>query len=75
MSNEFCCKPKKLFTTNNDNDYIYPRSSIKIFQAIPFASSNAFSNFDLNKKQEDQTIPLNETITLAHLTDPENNKK
>ncbi len=30
---------------------------------------------DLNKKKEDQTIPLNETITLAHLTDPENNKK
>ena len=30
---------------------------------------------DLNKKQGDQTIPLNETITLAHLTDPENNKK
>ena len=30
---------------------------------------------DLKKKQEDQTIPLNETITLAHLTDPENNKK
>ena len=30
---------------------------------------------DLKKKQGDQTIPLNETITLAHLTDPENNKK
>ena len=26
-------------------------------------------------KDEDKTIPLNETITLAHLTDPENNKK
>tara|TARA_Y100001970_G_C14049140_1_gene757954 strand:- start:218 stop:523 length:306 start_codon:yes stop_codon:yes gene_type:complete len=30
---------------------------------------------DLNKEEKDQTIPLNETITLAHLTDPENNKK
>ena len=27
------------------------------------------------EKEEDKTIPLNETITLAHLTDPENNKK
>ena len=24
------------------------------------------------KKNEDKTIPLNETITLAHLTDPDN---
>ena len=42
---------KKIFTTNNDDDFIYPRSSIKIFQAIPFASSNAFSIFNLNQKQ------------------------
>ncbi len=26
-------------------------------------------------KEDDKTIPLTETITLAHLTDPENNKK
>ena len=42
---------KRIFTTNNDNDFIYPRSSIKIFQAIPFASSNAFKKFNLNQKQ------------------------
>ena len=42
---------KRIFTTNNDNDFIYPRSSIKIFQAIPFASSNAFNIFNLNQKQ------------------------
>ncbi len=42
---------KKIFTTNNDDDFIYPRSSIKIFQAIPFASSNAFKIFNLNQKQ------------------------
>ncbi len=42
---------KRMFTTNNDNDYIYPRSSIKIFQAIPFASSNAFKVFNLNQQQ------------------------
>ena len=42
---------KKIFTTNDDDDFIYPRSSIKIFQAIPFASSNAFRIFNLNQKQ------------------------
>ena len=40
-----------IFTTDNDDDFIYPRSSIKIFQAMPFASSNAFSIFNLNQKQ------------------------
>ena len=38
---------KKIFTTNNDDDFIYPRSFIKIFQAIPFASSNAFKILSL----------------------------
>ncbi|MBD1147377.1 asparaginase [Pelagibacterales bacterium SAG-MED31] len=42
---------KEIFSTKNENDYIYPRSSIKIFQAIPFANSNAFHKFNLNKKQ------------------------
>ena len=42
---------EKIFTTNNDDDFIYPRSSIKIFQAMPFASSNAFKAFNLNQKQ------------------------
>jgi len=42
---------KVIFTTNNENDFIYPRSSIKIFQAIPFASSNAFKVFNLSQKQ------------------------
>ncbi len=41
----------KIFSTNNENDLIYPRSSIKIFQAIPFSKSNAINLFDLNKKQ------------------------
>lgn len=39
------------YTTKNENDYIYPRSSIKIFQAIPFAHSNAINVFNLNPKQ------------------------
>ena len=40
-----------IFTTDNEEDYIYPRSSIKIFQAIPFALSNAFEILKLNEKQ------------------------
>ena len=29
---------KTIFSTNNENDIIYPRSSIKIFQGIPFST-------------------------------------
>ena len=42
---------EKLFSTDNENDYIYPRSSIKIFQAIPFVSSNSINYYNLNHKQ------------------------
>ena len=41
---------KILLSTNNDNEYFFPRSSIKIFQAIPFAMSNAIKNYKLNNK-------------------------
>ena len=41
---------KNLLSTNNDNEYFFPRSSIKIFQAIPFAMSNAIKNYKLNNK-------------------------
>lgn len=44
-------KGNKIFSTNNENDLIYPRSSIKIFQGIPFHTSNAINLFNLNKKQ------------------------
>ncbi len=40
-----------IFSTNNENDIIYPRSSIKIFQGIPFFTSNAIKLYNLNKKQ------------------------
>jgi len=40
-----------IFSTNNENDIIYPRSSIKIFQGIPFSSSNAVKLYNLNRKQ------------------------
>jgi len=40
-----------IYSTNNDNDYIYPRSSIKIFQAIPFVFSKAIEFYKLNSKQ------------------------
>ena len=40
-----------IFSTNNDNDFVYPRSAIKIFQAIPFVSSEAHKKFKLSQKQ------------------------
>ena len=42
---------KKIFSTDNEKDVIYPRSSIKIFQGIPFSTSNAIKLYNLNKKQ------------------------
>ncbi len=41
---------KILLSTKNDNDFFFPRSSIKIFQAIPFAISSAIKNYKLNNK-------------------------
>ena len=41
---------KILLSTKNDNEFFFPRSSIKIFQAIPFAMSNAIKNYRLSKK-------------------------
>ena len=41
---------KILKTSNHDNDYIYPRSSIKIFQGIAFLKSNAANYFKLSPK-------------------------
>ena len=43
-------KGKTLLSTNNDNEFFFPRSSIKIFQAIPFAMSNAIKNYRLSSK-------------------------
>ena len=40
-----------IFSTNNDQDTIFPRSAIKLFQAIPFAKSGAIQKFNLNTKQ------------------------
>ena len=42
---------KTIFSTNNNNDLVYPRSAIKIFQAIPFIKSEAYKKFKLSKKQ------------------------
>ena len=42
---------KTIYSTNNDEDVIFPRSAIKIFQAIPFASSGAIKKYSLSKKQ------------------------
>ena len=40
-----------LLSTNNDNDYFFPRSSVKVFQAIPFVMSGAVKKNKLNGKQ------------------------
>ena len=42
---------KTIFSTKNENDLIYPRSSIKIFQGIPFSTSKAIEFYSLNKRQ------------------------
>jgi len=44
-------KNEIIFSTGNDLDVIFPRSSIKIFQAVPFINSNANSYFTLSNKQ------------------------
>ena len=46
---------KTIFSTNNEKDIIYPRSSIKIFQGIPFSSSNAVK---LIKMDPGTSVPL-----------------
>ena len=40
-----------LLSTNNDDDFFFPRSSIKVFQAIPFAMSDAIKKYKLNNAQ------------------------
>ena len=40
-----------IFSTNHNNDYTYPRSAIKIFQAIPFIQSNSIKKFNLTQKE------------------------
>lgn len=42
---------KIIFSTNNNKDLVYPRSAIKIFQAVPFIKSKAHEKFSLTKKQ------------------------
>ena len=41
---------KQILSINNKNQLVYPRSAIKIFQAIPFINSGAHILFNLNKK-------------------------
>jgi L-asparaginase II len=42
---------KTIFSTNNGEDLVYPRSAIKIFQAIPFINSKAYKKFKLSERQ------------------------
>ena len=42
---------KTIFSTNNQDDLVYPRSAIKIFQAIPFINSKAYKKYNLSDKE------------------------
>jgi L-asparaginase II len=42
---------KTIFSTNHAKDFIYPRSAIKIFQAIPFVYSKVHKKYNLTEKQ------------------------
>ena len=42
---------KIIFTTGHEWDLVYPRSAIKIFQAIPFIQSEAHKKYQLSKKE------------------------
>ena len=42
---------KTIFSTNDDNSFVFPRSAIKIFQALPFVASNACEIYNLSTKQ------------------------
>ena len=44
-------KKQSLLSTGDNSKIIFPRSSIKIFQAIPFIESGAVSSLKLNPKQ------------------------
>ena len=47
LDNDF----KSIFSTNHDKDLTFPRSAIKIFQALPFIISKAHEKFNLSQKQ------------------------
>ena len=40
-----------LLSTENDQNFVYPRSAIKIFPAVPFVVSEAHKKLGLNKKK------------------------
>ena len=42
---------KVLLSTGNDKDMVYPRSAIKILQAIPFIKSKAHKKYKLTEKE------------------------
>ena len=42
---------KIIYSNDYDDDFIFPRSAIKIFQAIPLIKSGAFEYYNINEKQ------------------------
>ena len=43
---------KTVFSTKNNKDLVYPRSAIKILQAIPFIQSQAKNKYNLTQKKK-----------------------
>jgi len=41
---------KTILTSNHSEDFVFPRSAIKIFQAMPFINSGAKKKYGLNEK-------------------------
>ncbi|PPR41660.1 MAG: hypothetical protein CFH22_00696 [Alphaproteobacteria bacterium MarineAlpha5_Bin12] len=44
-------KNNVVFSTKNDNDITFPRSAIKIFQALPMIQNGSYKFYNLNSKQ------------------------
>ena len=44
-------KNKQILSSGHNDDFIYPRSSIKIFQAIPFIKTKAHEHYRLSSKK------------------------
>ena len=56
---------EKIYSTNNENDYIFPRSSIKVFQAIPFAYSKAIE-YGSHAIELDARMSSDDVIFIYH---------
>ena len=64
-------KKENIFLSTKKSHLFYPRSSIKIFQAIPFVSTGAIEKFKLNDKQIALSCASHKSETF-HITELKN---